>query len=55
MKLNQSLSWKITLPLAVILFLFMGDVGKFLALILGVLGIIDLIRSLTTGKNNKQV
>lgn len=44
MNLNKSVSWKITIPLAVVFYVFFGDFGKFLALILGALGIIDLCR-----------
>ena len=45
MNWNKSLSWKMTLPLGVILYIigYGGAIG-FLGFIIGVLGVVDLIR-----------
>ena len=52
MNLNKSISWKITLPVGIVLFIigYGGAIG-FLGLILGALGIVGLITDLV--KRNK--
>lgn len=44
MDLNKSLSWRITLPLGIILFFIgYGGIIGFLGLIIGALGVVDFI------------
>ena len=55
MNWNKSLSWKITLPLGIILYIigYGGAIG-FLGLIIGALGIVDLIRFLVNKYKTKK-
>lgn len=58
MKLNQTLSWKILLPIAFVVYIvfrsdtlgIFGDVLGLLAAILFAMGIIDLVRNLFKNK-----